>query len=251
MVSNATDPSLRRAVRVAGLAYLLIIVTSMLAVIFIELRLVVPGDVAATISNITANESLYRLGAAYDLLMFASVVVLAVALYAVLKTVSRNLALLALLWRLGEAIVGIVTVLASLVILHLLSGGGHSTVPEMEQVRGLVGLLLNVRAAGLTVLTAFLCLGTIIFCYLFFKSRYVPRALAVWGMAACLLMLAVAFAGILVRDLPRMVETACVMPVALFEAVIGLWLLFKGIAIRPAGGGRGRPEHMEGRLASP
>jgi len=184
MTRRTVDTSIHRAAKVAGLAYLLIIVTSVLAVVFTELRLVVPGDSAATIDNIMASELLYRLGAAYDLIMYPSVVVLAVALYVVLKTVSKDLALLALLCRLGEAIVGGVTVLASLVVLHLLGGGDHSTILGTERSQALVGLLLSVRAAGLTTLTVFLCLGTIVFCYLFFKSRYIPRALAVWGMSS-------------------------------------------------------------------
>ncbi len=231
-MTRRTVESLRRAARVAGLAYLLIIVTSLPVVIFTDLNLVVPGDSAATIDSILANELLYRIGAAYDLVMFPSVVVLALALYVILKTVSRNLALLALLWRLGEAIIGVVTVLASLVILHLLSGGGHSAVLEGEQLQALVGLLLNVRTAGLEILTVFLCLGTIVFCYLLFKSRYVPRGLAVWGMLAFLLMLTNTFVSILSPNLPAMIQTVCLIPVALFEVVIGLWLLFKGVNVQ-------------------
>ncbi len=229
MTRGISNASLQRAARIAGLAYLLIIVTSMAVVISTDTQIVVSGDVGATIENIRDNELLYRFGAAYDLVMFPSVIVLSMALYVILKRVSRNLALLALLWRLGEAFVGVITVLASLVILHLLGGAGSSTGLAPGQLPAFVEMLLHVRAAGLEILTVFLCLGTIVFCYLFLKSRYIPRALSVWGMGACLFLLVVTFLGILSPDLPAVVNTVSVVPVVLFELAIGLWLLFKGV----------------------
>ncbi len=232
MTRGISNASLQRAARIAGLAYLLIIVTSMAVVISTDTQIVVSGDVGATIENIRDNELLYRFGAAYDLVMFPSVIVLSMALYVILKRVSRNLALLALLWRLGEAFVGVITVLASLVILHLLGGAGSSTGLAPGQLPAFVELLLNVRAAGLEILTVFLCLGTIIYFYLFFKSRYIPRALAVWGMSAFTLMLTVTFAKILAPDLSPVMQTVSLIPVVLFELVIGLWLLFKGVNVQ-------------------
>ena len=188
MTTRAADVSLRRTVRVAGFLYLIIIVTSLLSMIFIDSKLIVPGDDAATFDNIAANELLFRIGVAYDLTMFASVVILAWALYVILKTVNKNLALLALFWRLGEAILGGVVVLISFIVLQLLNGGDYSTAFETGQLQALIGLFLNVRNAGLNIVIVFLCLGTIVFCYLFFKSRYVPRILAAWGIFSFSLM---------------------------------------------------------------
>ena len=178
-----------KAARIAGFLYLIIIVTSLLSMVFIESRLVVPGNDAATYNNIAANQLLFRIGAAYDMIMFASVVALAVALYIVLKPVSKNYALLALSWRLGEAILGGVTVLVSAIILLLVNAKEYAIVFSTEQLTALVGLFLEVRSAGLTIVIVFLCLGTIVFCYLFYKSKYIPRWLAIWGILSFLLML--------------------------------------------------------------
>jgi hypothetical protein len=163
-------------------------------------------------------------------MMFASVVGLAVALYIVLKPVSKNLSLLAMCWRLGEAILGGVTVLVSATIFLLVSSREQLTVFNPEQLQVLVGLFLNVRSAGLTVIIVFLCLGTIVFCYLFYKSRYIPRWLAIWGILAFSLMLIRSFAGILALNDSLMVFG---VPAILFEIFIGLWLLFKGIDVKP------------------
>ncbi len=94
MTHHFANISQHNAARVAGLAYLLIIITSILALIFVDLKLFVPGSTAATIKNIMANELLFRVGIAYDIIMYASVVILSVALYGTLKTVNKNLALL-------------------------------------------------------------------------------------------------------------------------------------------------------------
>jgi hypothetical protein len=162
--------------------------------------------------------------------MFAGVVGLAVALYIVLKPVSKNLALLAMSWRLGEAILGGVTVFVSSIIFLIVNSRDHMTMFTPEQLQALVGLFLNVRSAGLTVVIVFLCLGTVVFCYLFYKSRYIPRWLAIWGMLSFLLMLIQSFAGILAPNNSLMLFGA---PAILFEIFIGLWLLFKGINVKP------------------
>jgi len=230
MNSNKTADTQQKAARVAGFLYLIIIITSILSMILVESKLVVPGDAAATVNNIMANELLFRIGAAYDLIMFASVVILSVALYVILKTVNKNLALLALCWRLAEAILGCVAALSSLIVLLLLNGEIYSAAFETQQLQALVRLFLDVRSAALTLVFVFLSLGTIVFCYLFFKSKYIPRILAAFGIFSFLLMLIGSFVSILLPDYAAILQFAFA-PAALFEIVIGLWLLFKGVDV--------------------
>jgi hypothetical protein len=162
-------------------------------------------------------------------MMFVLVVLLSLSLYVILKTVNKNLALLALLWRLGEAIIGGgVTVLGGLVPLLFLH---REAAFETEQLQALVGLFLNVRSAGLDVVLIFIGMGGTLFCYLFFKSKYIPRILAAWGMLTYLSMLLLAFASILLPDLSETIKMAFYAPGGLFEITIGLWLLIKGINV--------------------
>jgi len=230
MTKLTADKSLQKAARVAGLAYLLIIVTSILAMVFGSFKLIVEGNDAATFSNFMANELLFRITAAYDLIMYASVVILSIALYAILKTVNKNLALFALCCRLIEAIMGCLAVLSSLVVLQLLNGENYSAVFEAEQLQALVGLFLDVHSAALSILIVFISLGTIVFCYLFIKSKYIPRILAVFGIFAFLLVLIKAFVVILF-PLPAMIQIVFHLPGILFEVIIGLWLLIKGVNV--------------------
>lgn len=56
--------------RIAGLLYLVIIVTGLFAEVFVRQTLMVSGDAMATARNIQASEMLYRWGFVADLCNF-------------------------------------------------------------------------------------------------------------------------------------------------------------------------------------
>ena len=229
MTNRTTETSPLVYARVAGLAYVTIIMIGILGVGFLVESNIVSGNNAATVNKIKANELLFRIGIASEIMMFVLVVLLSLALYVILKTVNKNLALLALLWRLGEAIIGGgVTVISGLIPLLLLNS---EAVFETEQLQALVGLFLDVRNAGLDVVLIFIGLGGTVFCYLFFKSKYVPRILAAWGMLTYLSMLILGFVSILSSNLPETIKMAFYAPGGLFEIIFWLWLLVKGVNV--------------------
>ncbi len=216
--------------RVAGLAYIIIIMLGIFSVNYVESSLVEPENIAATVNNIGTNEWLFRVGVASEVLMYALVVLLSLALYVILKPVDRNLALLALLWRLGEAIIGgATTVLSGIIPLLLIKRG---TLLEPGQLKVLAGLFLEVRGAGLDVVLIFIGLGGTLFCYLFFRSKFVPRILPAWGILTYLTILILSFVSILNPDISESVKLAFYAPGGLFEVIFGLWLLFKGIRVQ-------------------
>ena len=230
MTNRTTETSPLFYARVAGLAYVVIILLGIFSVSYIETNLVVPGNDAETVSNIMANELRFRISIVSEIMIYVLVVLLSWALYVILKTVNKNLALLALLWRLAEAIIGGgATVLSGLIPLLLLKGEAAF---EPEQLQALVGLFLQVRSVGLDVALIFIGVGGTLFCYLFFTSKYVPRILAVWGMVTYLSMLVLSFVSILSPDLPESTKMVIYAPGGLFEVIFGLWLLIKGVNIK-------------------
>jgi len=230
MSARIAGTSLLVYARVAGLAYIVIIMLGIFSVSFIESSLVIPGNDAATVNNIMVNELRFRISVAGEIMMFVFVVLLSLALYVILKTVNKNLALLALLWRLGEAIIGGgITVLSGLIPLLLLN---REVAFETEQLHALVGLFLGVRNAGLDVVLIFIGMGGTLFCYLFLKSKYVPKILAAWGMLTYISMLILAFTSIFLPNLSETIKMAFYAPGGLFEIIIGLWLLIKGINVK-------------------
>jgi hypothetical protein len=214
-------------VRLAGLAYLFVILTGMLTTSLVDARIVVPGDSAATASNVIAHELLFRLGILATLLMYAGVVVISAALYIVLKAVDERIALLAMLFRMAEAVVGATTILFSFAALSLLAGADALSLPPPD-ARDLALRLLEVRANGLDLVLMLVGLGGAGFVYLFFKSRYVPRPLSAWGILTYVSMVVLASISIVFPQHPVLLETVLYGSGAVFEVVFGGWLLLRG-----------------------
>ena len=68
------ETSLTVYARFAGLAYVLIILIGIFSVSYIDSNLVVPGDDAATVSNILVNELQFRLCVLSEIFMYVLVI---------------------------------------------------------------------------------------------------------------------------------------------------------------------------------
>src|SRR5687767_5992247 len=84
------DVAPRLAGRVAGWGILAMALLAPFAEFYVRQRLVVPTDPAATATDITAHETLFRLGIVAFLVVIILDVVVAWALYVLLKPVSRS-----------------------------------------------------------------------------------------------------------------------------------------------------------------
>ncbi len=219
---------LQRWARTAGLLYLL---TNATAVVMVWARgqVIVKGDAAATAANIVASERLFRIGIAFELLTVAGVIALVVALYAVLRTVSRELALMATFWRLMETAAFATITFSSFTVLALLGSDTYLGPVAVEQRAALAYSFLRVHNAGFQTGFLFLGLGSTMFAWLWWRSRYVPRVFAGLGIIASLIMVGAAISLIVAPAVMQRVGLAYMAPMGLFEIGLGLWLLVRGI----------------------
>jgi hypothetical protein len=222
-------PIPQRHARIAGATYALVIVIGVLNGFVVDSQLVVAGDDATTMQNILSHPTLFRIGIVATLALYALVIVLAWALYEVLKTVEPRLARLGLLFRLAEAVVGVSTILLSIVVTELTAGANRAATLGSERLSALVGALLEARTTGMDLVLVLIGVGGAIYCGLLFTSRLVPRWLAGWGVVTYLSMLSLGFVSLVWRDHPSMLEMILYGPGALFELTIGGWLLVKGV----------------------
>jgi uncharacterized protein DUF4386 len=230
VTATTIDESQRKAARVVGIAYLLALVPAIFAEFYVLGRLVNYSDAAETARNIMAHERLFRLGIASNLGVFALDVVLITALYVVLSPVSRGLALLAAFWRLIETTILVVAALNDFDVLRILSGADYVRAFEADRLQALARLAIGAHGAGYGVGLVFAGLGSTVFCYLWFKSNFIPKALAAWGVFSSSLLAACAFAFIVFPELRETVTIAYYGgPIFLFELTMGFWLLFKGL----------------------
>lgn len=220
--------SQRQAARVAGVTFLLAMAIVVLANYGINFRLVVPGNAVDTARNIVANETLFRLNIACNLVYVVSVLVLLTALHVILEPVNRHLALVATFCRLVYALMWGMTALNTLGALRLLGDAAYLPVFTADQLQTLARLRINSDAyyVGLP----FWGLASTVCSYLWFKSRYVPRALAAFGVVASAWCVLCAFAFIVFPHFDAMVNAYWFdMPMVVFEMALALWLLFKGL----------------------
>jgi len=230
MAMAPADESQRRAAKIVGLAYLLAIVPAVFAEFYVLGRLVVSGDAAETARNIAAHERLFRLGTASNLLAFAIDVALITALYVVLERVNRSLALFAAFSRLIETMLLVVAALNDFDVLRIVSGAHYLQAFRPEQLQALGRLSLGAHGAAYTVGLLFFGFGSPVFCWLWWKSGYIPKALAAWGVFASLLIGVSAFAFIVSPELRQVLSIFVYAgPIFLFELATGFWLLIKGI----------------------
>lgn len=222
-----TNRSQRKAARVVGFAYLLAMATAVFG-FYARLHLVVSGNAAETAENIVASELLFRLGIASDVMTFVIDIVLITALYVVLRPVNRNLALLAVFWRLMETAVLLVATLNGFEVLRILTGDDLA-VFEVDKLQALARLSLGAYGGGYRVGFIFLGLGSAVFSYLWFKSNYIPKALAALGVFSSLLMATCNFVFIIFPSLAKVTGMAYMAPMGVFEVSMGFWLLLRGL----------------------
>jgi hypothetical protein len=228
------DAIQRRWARVVGFSYLFALAPAVFAEFYVSGRLMVSDNAIATAQNIIAHERLFRLGIASNLLVFAADVVLITALYVVLERVNRRLALLATFFRLIETTILIVAVLNDFYVLRLLSGASSLTTVNSDVLAALARVSMGAHNSAYGVALLLFGFGSPVFCYLWLRSGYIPKPLAVWGLLASAWIGMCSFAFVIFPDLKQVITIAYYGgPIFLFELTIGLWLLIKSLRPGP------------------
>lgn len=223
--------AIQKTARFAGLLYLIIAVCGGFSFGYVRTMLIVPGDAAATVSNLMASEWLFRLGIVGDAVVFLSEIVLIALLYALLKPVSQTLTLAAMYARLAMVVMQGMNLLNYFFVLLLLSGAGYLTVFEPEQLHALVLLFLNAYESVALIWGAFFGLHTLLLAYLVYKAGYLPRMLGVLMVLASFGYLLDSFGNFLFPQYDALYASVVVLLALLGELPLALWLLIKGVNV--------------------
>ena len=196
--------------------------------------LIVPGKAAETAQNILAHERAFRLTAVCFLLYSAVSVILLSALYVVLKPVSRGLALVGALSRLIFALLWLIAPLQLLGALRLLGHASYLQVFEADRLQVLARVTIAGTFDDYYVGLPFFALALTICSYLWLRSQYIPRLLAWFGIISSGWCVFCAFAYLLFPGFAKPVDPYWFdSPMAIFELVLSLWILFKGLKGSP------------------
>src|SRR5258708_22779936 len=181
MTTGTINESQRKAARVAGFFYLLTFAIVVAVNFGIKEGLRVAGDATQTARSVLAHERLFRIGIASNLVYEAGLLVLLSALYVTLRPAGRTLALLAGFSRLVYASMWILMSLNQLTPLRLFKDADYLRVLGTEQAQTLGRLYLSGFDAYYVGLL-FYGFAFTACSYLFFKSGYIPRGLAAFGV---------------------------------------------------------------------
>ncbi len=234
MTNRIADISLGKAARVAGFGYLIIFILGGFTNFIARDNLIVPGDAAATVSNIMASESLFRMGIAGGVIVLAADAVVAWALYIFLKPVNKSFSLLAVWFRLVFVAIAGINLLNLLIVLLLLSGADYLTVFETGQLQAQVMLFLGAHGSGINISWVFFGFHILVLGYLIFKSSYIPRILGILLIVASLGYFINGFASFLSSNYANNEANLLVVavPAIIAEFSLTLWLLIKGGSIQ-------------------
>jgi len=223
----------RTYARLAGCLFLGVIIVALGSGLIIS-HIAGSGTFAETAKRIATSERLYRVGLSAAVIVSFGSALLAFALYATLKPVNSLLAKLAMIFSLGDSFLALVVRMCSFVRLHLYlsaqtAGAGTVDAQSLSDLmRSIADVMENIGGISFGV-------GSLIFFYLFFKSRYIPRVLSVLGFAASVIWISVYFANLVFPERHGLFMSICFPPMALADVLTGFYLML--FAVRT--GGRG------------
>jgi hypothetical protein len=217
--------------RLAGFMFLFYIATAAPEGLLFS-RATAGDGIAAKLASVAQHATLMRWDAVLSMICFVDAVVLAVALYGLTRDEDHELAVLALSCRVGEGVLNAFPLLP-MGLLWLATGGAAAAVPDAATANALGALLLKVGSWKTLASATCFATGSTIFAYLFLRARTIPVWLAwvgVVGSALVVVGLPAQMAGFISGPVTDLMW----IPVAVFEVVLGFWLLIKGVATTTA-----------------
>lgn len=227
--ADLTGASSRLLSRIGGILYLYIIVAALFGEMYVRDRLIVPGDAAATASNILDSETLFRVSVAGELITCLCDVALAGILYVLFRPVSRNVSLLAAANRLTFAGVYCVSKFFLVAALILLDGSDYLQALDPGELSALAYASLRMHGFGYGISLAFFGVHCGLLGWLVYRSGYAPRAIGV--------LLVIGGVGYLAHSVTQTLSPATagslfpwiILPAFPAELGLTLWLLLRRV----------------------
>jgi hypothetical protein len=212
--------------RYLGGAFLGVVLTSLVSGVATDQALGT-GNVSTILGHVAGNADAMHVGILAGMVNAVGILILAALLFAVLQGQGRTMATAALACWVGEAFFYALNQVASSGLIRLGTDFVHAGSPDGSFYQTLGGFLYNdVNKLGGVILMFFYCAGGLLWYYLFFKSRYVPRWLPLYGLAVAAAGLVGASVELLGNNL-GMLPFIAILP---FELIIGFLLVLRGVS---------------------
>ena len=224
MTDRTGDGSPQLYARMAGVSYLLGILTSVFGQMIVRDMLVVPGSAAATASNLLSHESLFRLGFVSSLMTVPFHLAWAVLFYRLFAPVNRSVSLLAGFVMVVGCTMWAVSSLLYYAPLLVLQGKDVLSAFAPAQLQALAVMLLKMNVLAYDIGLVFFGLWCALVGYLILKSSFLPRVIGMLEVLA-----GVGYLTLLWRPLARFLYPYNLALAGPGEISLLLWLLVKGV----------------------
>ena len=221
--------SIQTYARIAGVLFLISFVAGGFGEFFVPTQLIVGADATATANNIAASTSLFRWGFAAYLVEALCDISLTLILYVLLRPVHRDLALLAVFFRLLATATFACTELFYFGALFILSGATYLNTFSTEQLHTLALLSLKFYGVGSGLFMMFYGVPSVVLGYLMYRSGYLPRLAGVLMVLSGLGFIVQNVALVLV---PSYQSFVFIVPAPVAAVFIAVWLLARGVDLR-------------------
>lgn len=213
--------------RSAGLLYVVASVFGVFGLLYVPSKLIVHGDAAATVRNIAASETLFRLGIAANLIGQVLFIFVALALYDLLKPVNQRHAVAMLTLILVASPIALLNELNAIAALVLVRGTDFLSLVDQPQREALAMLFLRLHGHGFDIAGIFWGLWLFPLGLLVYRSGFFPRILGVGLMVNCFAYPINSFTALVVPQYEAMISR-WTSPLQFCELAFMLWLLIMG-----------------------
>ena len=178
------------------------------------------------LTKIAASQDQLALGALLVLVMGLSLAMVPVVMYPVFKKYNEVLALGSVVFRGAlETVAYMATAGTWLLLLELGREYAGAASPGAPQFQTLSALLVETQGSTTAYFTSIVfSLGALMFYYLFYQSRLIPRWLSIWGLVGAVLYLASPLLDMFGRGFGLLMA-----PLAVAEIVLAVWLIVRGL----------------------
>ena len=176
------------------------------------------------LTGIAANGNKVVVGALCILTMGFALTMVPVLLYPIFKKFNETLALGAVVFR--GALEAVVYMAQAILWLLLLSASQNFSVAgsaDVPIIQNIGALFIAADAWTAHILSIVFSLGALMIYWVFYSSKLIPRWLSVWGLVGGILYLAAPIVGLFDLDWGFLM-----LPLAVQEMVMALWLIIKG-----------------------
>jgi hypothetical protein len=224
MKENTTKTSLRTASLIAGFSLLVMVIAAPFVELYAYPKLIVPGNATETINNIAVNKGLYIYVLFGYLLTFIADVIVAWALYILLKPVNEYLSLLTAIFRWIYTVIALLALLNLVTVYRIVNTSDYLNVFQPGQLNTEIMLLLKSFKSSWYFGLIFFSIHLLLLGYLVMRSGYIPFILGI-------VLIITGFGYLLTNVRPYLFPTINV-DFAKYtfygELIFMLWLLIKG-----------------------